>query len=56
LLANHGPIVAGKNLDDAVYSSEELEETAKLYFLLQDRSTRFLSENQVRELESAFLN
>lgn len=37
LLANHGPIVAASDLDKAVYASEELEETAKLFLLLQDR-------------------
>ena len=54
LLANHGPIVAGKSIEDAVYSAEELEETAKLFFLLDGRATRFLSLEQVRELETAF--
>ena len=31
LLANHGPVVAGSDLDAAANASEELEETAKLY-------------------------
>ena len=30
LLANHGPVVSGKTLTDAVYAAEELEEAAKL--------------------------
>lgn len=30
LLTNHGPVVAGADLSDAVYAIEELEETAKL--------------------------
>lgn len=30
LLANHGPVVAGKNLEASVYAMEELEEGAKL--------------------------
>jgi ribulose-5-phosphate 4-epimerase/fuculose-1-phosphate aldolase len=54
LLANHGPIVAGKSLEDAVYSSEELEETAKLFFLLQKQEARLLTGAQVAELEAAF--
>ena len=54
LLANHGPIVAGKTIEDAVYTSEELEETAKLYFLLEGRPTRLLTLAQVQELETAF--
>lgn len=50
LLANHGPVVAGKSLEDAVYATEELEETAKLFLLLKDRKTRFLTDEQVRGL------
>ncbi len=50
LLANHGPVVAGKSLEDAVYATEELEETAKLFLLLKDRKTRFLTPDQVRDL------
>ena len=34
LLANHGPVVAGKSLADAVYATEELEETARLFLQL----------------------
>ena len=29
LLANHGPVVSGRTLDDAVYAAEELEEVAQ---------------------------
>lgn len=43
LLANHGPVVSGKCLQDAVYATEELEETAKLFLLLQGHKTRFLN-------------
>ncbi len=34
LLANHGPVVAGRTLQDAFYSLEELEETAKVHYYL----------------------
>ena len=51
LLANHGPVVAGKDLETAVYATEELEETAKLYLLLRGEKTRLLSAEQVRELQ-----
>jgi ribulose-5-phosphate 4-epimerase/fuculose-1-phosphate aldolase len=51
LLANHGPVVAGKDLETAVYATEELEETAKLYLLLRGEKTRLLTVEQVRELE-----
>jgi 3-dehydro-4-phosphotetronate decarboxylase len=51
LLANHGPVVAGWNLDAAVNAIEELEETAKLYLLLRGAKTRFLTPAQIRELQ-----
>jgi ribulose-5-phosphate 4-epimerase/fuculose-1-phosphate aldolase len=54
LLANHGPVVAGKSLHDAVYAMEELEETARLFLLLQGMNTRFLSSDQVIKLEDRF--
>lgn len=54
LLANHGPVVAGNSLDDAVYNAEELEETAKLFLLLSGRSTRFLERAQIVDLERRF--
>ena len=54
LLANHGPVVAGKSLDDAVYTAEELEETAKLFLLLAGRSTRFLDGAQIFDLHRRF--
>ena len=40
LLANHGPVIAGKSLSDALYALEELEETAKLHFLLHGHPTK----------------
>lgn len=54
LLANHGPVVAGKSLDDAVYAAEELEETAKLYLMLRGSDARFLTTEQVTELRARF--
>jgi len=50
LLANHGPVVAGKTLEAALYATEELEETAKLYLLLHGRNPRCLTEEQVAAL------
>jgi ribulose-5-phosphate 4-epimerase/fuculose-1-phosphate aldolase len=50
LLANHGPVVAGASLDAAVNAIEELEETARLYLMLRDAKTRFLTPSQVKEL------
>ncbi|WP_417543824.1 3-oxo-tetronate 4-phosphate decarboxylase [Marinobacter sp.] len=54
LLANHGPIVAGKSLEAAVYATEELEETARLFMLLRGQNPRCLNEEQVAELEARF--
>ena len=54
LLANHGPVVAGSTLDAAVNAIEELEQTAKLTLLLQGHPTRYLSGEQVVELNRRF--
>jgi len=54
LLANHGPVVAAKDLTSAVYAAEELEETAKLYLMLRGAPTRFLTPDQVAELRERF--
>jgi ribulose-5-phosphate 4-epimerase/fuculose-1-phosphate aldolase len=54
LLANHGPVVAGATLEDAVYAAEELEETAKLLLLLHGHPTRMLTEDQIAELKRVF--
>ncbi len=54
LLANHGPVVAGKSLEDAVYNAEEMEETAKLFFLLSGRPTRLLDATQTADLDAHF--
>jgi ribulose-5-phosphate 4-epimerase/fuculose-1-phosphate aldolase len=54
LLANHGPVVSGKSLDEAVDNAEELEATARLVLTLGDRPTRPLDRAQIAELEAAF--
>ena len=54
LLANHGPVVAGKSLQDAVSATEELEETAKLFLMLRGAKTRFLNDAQVADLKERF--
>jgi ribulose-5-phosphate 4-epimerase/fuculose-1-phosphate aldolase len=54
LLANHGPVVSGTSLDAAVYATEELEETAKLFLLLRDQPTRALTDAQIDELVRVF--
>lgn len=54
LLANHGPVVAGDTLEAAVFATEELEETAKLYLLLRGLNPRYLSPAQVDDLVRVF--
>lgn len=54
LLANHGPVVAGSSLDAAAGAIEELEQTARLMLLLQGHPARFLTPEQVTELERRF--
>ncbi len=54
LLANHGPVVSGKTLTDAVYAAEELEEAAKLYLMLRGTSPRLLTPGQVDDLLDTF--
>jgi ribulose-5-phosphate 4-epimerase/fuculose-1-phosphate aldolase len=54
LLANHGPVVAGDSLEASVYAIEELEETAKLFLLLKGHKTKFLTSEQVAEVDRKF--
>lgn len=54
LLANHGPVVAGTSLAAAAGAIEELEETARLFLLLQGHRTRPLTPAQVDELRAKF--
>lgn len=54
LLANHGPVVAGKDLASAVYAAEELEETAKLLVLARGQAVNLLSDRNIAELEARF--
>ena len=54
LLANHGPVVSGKTLTDAVYAAEELEESARLALLLRGLPARTLTPAQVDDLLDTF--
>jgi 3-dehydro-4-phosphotetronate decarboxylase len=54
LLANHGPVVTGDTLEAAVFATEELEETAKLYLLLRGLNPRYLSPEQVGDVVKTF--
>lgn len=54
LLANHGPVVSAKDVETAVYASEELEETAKLVLLLRGEKPRRLTNEQIEDLIRVF--
>ncbi|HBM3060186.1 TPA: aldolase [Klebsiella oxytoca] len=54
LLANHGPIISGKNIREAVFNAEELEETARLYFILKPFGMNLLTKENLEELEQTF--
>lgn len=54
LLANHGPVVSGPGLSDAVYAAEELEEAARLAMLLRGQATRPLTVDQIDDLLTTF--
>jgi ribulose-5-phosphate 4-epimerase/fuculose-1-phosphate aldolase len=54
VLANHGPVVAGKELEAAVYAIEELEETARLSLLLRGSQAVELTEAQIADVITTF--
>ena len=55
LLGNHGPVVSGKTLDDAVWAAEELEEAARLALMLRGLpGLRALDAAQVDDLLATF--
>lgn len=54
LLANHGPVVAAKDLEAAVNAMEELEATARLALLLRGDLASALSPDQVNRIIEKF--
>lgn len=54
VLANHGPVVAARELEAAVYAIEELEETAKLTLLLRGVNAVELTPDQISGLVTTF--
>lgn len=54
LLRNHGSLAAAKTLESAVDAVEEIEETARLFLLLENRAPRYLEEGATAELRSRF--
>lgn len=53
LLANHGPVVAGKSLNAATDAIEELEETARLFLMLEGRPLKPLTDAERRKLSQS---
>lgn len=54
VLANHGPVVAGKELEAAIYAIEELEETARLSLLLRGSHAVELTDAQIADVTTTF--
>jgi ribulose-5-phosphate 4-epimerase/fuculose-1-phosphate aldolase len=54
LLRNHGLLIGGRNLDDAVANAEELEETARIFLALPENRCEALNAEQVTRLEQTF--
>lgn len=54
MLANHGPVVAGKDVEAACNAIEELEDTARLAMMMRGIPARLLNETQVRDLVTHF--
>src|SRR5215212_6091093 len=54
LLRNHGVVCAGGTLSEAVDRTEELEQTARLYFILRGERTRHLTPEEVEDLKRTF--
>ena len=54
MLANHGPVVAGKDVEAACNAVEELEDTARLALMTRGMNPRLLDEAQIRSLGTKF--
>jgi len=54
LLANHGPVVSGKDLESSVNAIEELEATAKLALILKGVDAKALDNAQINSLVKKF--
>jgi 3-dehydro-4-phosphotetronate decarboxylase len=54
MLANHGPVVAGKDIEAACNAIEELEATARLALLTRGQKPRLLNNAQISDLITTF--
>ncbi len=50
LLASHGPVVVGQTLEEAADNAEELEETARLFFILRGEDIHYLTDDEISNL------
>ncbi|MDD9744062.1 MULTISPECIES: aldolase [Marinovum] len=54
MLANHGPVVAGRDIEAACNAIEELEDTARLAMMTRGMQPRGLTQDQVQALVTKF--
>jgi ribulose-5-phosphate 4-epimerase/fuculose-1-phosphate aldolase len=54
MLANHGPVVAGKDIEAACNAIEELEDTARLAMMTRSMSPRGISDADLQRLITKF--
>jgi len=54
MLANHGPVVAARDIEAACNAIEELEDTARLAMMMRGFSPRMLTPDQVTDLVTHF--
>ena len=54
MLANHGPVVAGRDVEAACNAIEELEDTARLAMMTRGMNARALADDQVQAVVTKF--
>ncbi|MEY8881883.1 aldolase [Donghicola sp. XS_ASV15] len=54
MLANHGPVVAGKDVEAACNAIEELEDTARLAILMRGYDAKMLSPEMVQQIVTKY--
>ena len=54
MLANHGPVVAARDVEAACNAIEELEDTARLAIMTRGMNPNMLTQNQIRNLVTTF--
>ena len=54
MLANHGPVVAGKTVEAACNAIEELEATARLALMMRGLPAQALSSDQISQVITKF--